>query len=1596
MKPQWPMRLCYRGPIAPWFRSRKVRIGLVVLGLVVGLFGWFKSPGYRFPPPKHLSAERLADLVDLDDALSTAEASAITPGDADIPELDRWVRDSSNAGAPGWPQLVRSLPPEWVATEPEAAERLAVMNSLILNVHADGRFSTPAELVAMPSEGSQRTLASGFARLRQTKLRQSYRSLLDQHEVVQLLDTAGWSLPPTRAGASLRERARALIGFSPHLELWVDEFRAACDVPREDLRWLGRVKEASDFSLSATGEIAFVLRPVPSTNDKFDIRSRVAARNCKLSYRFSPPAEAGSQRTESSTETGIRLLGVPVSVGESGLVYDAERANRLVIDVEEFHRFLASLSLPAGLTVSEVRPRKGATAAADYVIGLRVRHPALPAFSHGGDIEIDLSSASQLPQRIAAFGETALRMLDQHLATATEFGGWKIRFAPIPRLDTDESTTARFRCELEVADELKLPLLAQRLPDGGLVFANAPSASASDAAVGPSLVLRDYLCRRVAVLRDQTPLVRIDRWQLVSQGQRFRLQGRLSTSAPIDPTNGAGAITTRGGEWEVLRSGNAVAVLDPVAAEADLRPHLLPSGSPMASVAERLALDAAVRDELALNYSKVARYIRPHELEPLQDGYALNATLQIADWPPVTLGPVRLRSLSDTRPAVASLLGMEHVSQAAARAWGGEVGAIEHPHFGPIRSELKQWDATTGLAKIACELPIYQPEDPRQQVIAGWDEALSADHEGELWTADDRDLQGRLGLWVAGLGSGATALARQATGLDISVDVDRDGFGPGKWLQRNPPAISLKGSVRPFSGYIANMIPSSLDVSKLRVDRDGVSFGAADIGVAKQGTMMIPGPVPFAISDPKMIFNVQQKKVGVGIRITPPTVPLGTASLGSGGGEAAVEDFVQGAQASAEQVADSLSDAGIRDRSGSWRLDNLWLNLLSLDSELSYAHGGRRIAGRSELDLFGEERLAEGSLGLGLENLEVDGQVAGNSNRLGRFSPRFNGKISANAGGKGGFEVGTEMALASLHLRGKIDHQGSRAANPKRPVQIRGSVKIPFYGATQFAGDSDPMFREPRVSTAKATTVDGVPVKQMITLSESGYEVISEWKNGQGESVSRAVAGPVLDEAAFRGILDQLRDEIPMTLGRNLSLTGDQLSRLPRLTGRIRYAAEDSGSDVDDVPPQPATDGEGVRPSGQIRRRIEGAHVVLDRCVESHRDLSDQVVCDRWETFLDCPPSVLGIGLNDSELKALKLNYWRIDRDGSLRLLVFHPGQQSAQCLRIDRATEVTGDPEDLRGFAEFFRDSVRPLLGYDPLATALAGEVLVSWVSLNLAGYETEFVARSGNRATIRWTVPDPLRGGQRMRLYLPDRSGTAIQTVALYDWLVPAAGWTGVVDAIVQSGPLPIGFSKPALVQATAVAGRFHVGLLVGPPRSDPVGPAIPIPEDAFQWVRLQTYVASGSGGEPTVNTWDVAELRGAHPRRRIAQLARVDWAVIDPAERLLVVVGDDGLVLLREGPAGWEIEAFPGDATIGAGGGTDSYTISQQEFESLDDPTGELLVPEWLAADDRRGVSGMAVAQAMVTDWQTNRLRWPARPIEVLRPQGSSRPPEAPPPL
>ena len=143
-------------------------------------------------------------------------------------------------------------------------------------------------------------------------------------------------------------------------------------------------------------------------------------------------------------------------------------------------------------------------------------------------------------------------------------------------------------------------------------------------------------------------------------------------------------------------------------------------------------------------------------------------------------------------------------------------------------------------------------------------------------------------------------------------------------------------------------------------------------------------------------------------------------------------------------------------------------------------------------------------------------------------------------------------------------------------------------------------------------------------------------------------------------------------------------------------------------------------------------------------------------------------------------------------------------------------------------------------------------------------------------------------------------------------------------------------------------------------------------------------------------IAELRGAHPRRRIAQLARVDWAVIDPAERLLVVVGDDGLVLLREGPAGWEIEAFPGDATIGAGGGTDSYTISQQEFESLDDPTGELLVPEWLAADDRRGVSGMAVAQAMVTDWQTNRLRWPARPIEVLRPQGSSRPPEAPPPL
>lgn len=1676
--------------MSSWFHSWRFWRNAGVVLAVAALIGWCgqflllrwlgRDRDYAFPTARLSDPETVRMTVGMVGELKRVRAateSSLQTGTMDV--FWRFVQLPSNRHAASWASLLRS--PDADAMSPSQEDdlrgRLALVNSLVLQLDAAPGAPLPAELSALPAEEAIARLRRFFAANLESERIRLWESILERGPWQGLIRRQRWPSWPAPDRSPWTCWARRWLGRSDLRLAWVEGL-ARDLAPIEDLgRWYDELEKIERLGLprsTATG--LFLRRPRGTGGSDRAVRAaapNVARMDFEVWYEFPaqapPPAPlssspsgpvadaAGSSSPGSSSpgsslaapaspagvdsalasgskgldsdaleqrsmDTGLRLVDVllertAASGGDPVPVLDEE--TNVVVEAERLDQLLRALGGPESLAAVDIIPsRRWTEGSRGFSVDFGWRHRLLGEMSHRATFPMNVADQPPLGDVVRRLAAEGLAKLDEELPRRTHFEGWQVAIEPSGDLGV-------FRMRLECAGVGPMSGILTRTEQGFLVWSDA-----SNLAQRQRLI--ELLSSRSAALGSLASCITLEALRF-DLSPPARLRGRLSIRlrdlfpGVADITGIPWALDANGEGAVELPPGFDIEKLQALALAATQRKQRADDAAQTASGSAALAWTAddiakAVREELRASFSKIADSVESPLPTAGPDGFMQTLGLKLADWPMLTLGPQPIRTPPDAAAAVRKLLSERNVIEQSKLQWKDQG---THPSRGPVRAELAAWSPAEGIARLLCSLPIHG------DLAAKWSEDLEA-QVGGLWQVpNEEQVQERAAEFIDQAEDYVQQLALTELGLDLEAGVDRNGFGPYRWLRFNPPGIAFRGSLRPFAA-----VPLRIGVNKVRLGANGVTLAESEGLIEYPKTIVVPTPagIPaIALSDPRLEFDFARKALLAGVKCTPP-LPPGLNSL--------VEHSMP-VRGTSPEAQEQMAALGMNSDylPSSWRLDNPWINLAYVDSAAGFGFRDSAARGKGGVKLLNKHDAAHGDVSLYVKHLGVEGRVQGRKIPYVPL-PTVNGQVSVNKEGHGGFDMNSEFELAGVKSHLKVSYPRSDVPESQRLLRTQGSAKVPVLGYVRLSGVTDPGFRDPYLQARGKIEMLGQPVNYVLSVNRQGFNVDWAWTTPDGRKLTYRSQGATLDESAGERMAQGLADAIRKGRNHGRGLSENEAAVVRQLPDST-------------TPPPSWSDPDTVEAPGSDRRPERKMFAAPGRPPVTETDIIPEVRGNRIViTRKSTKKLLVDLPLVDLELATLtaqqiqsgvKFTVWDPDSSGDAAdrlqaVLAVDYHNNRLLLRRLSDARTVAGPADtlasELAALSPLFPD--QSVADADRRALAHR-QAMITCAALKLdqlAIVPARYI--EGKPAVwLEWSEPTGERAdrestGESRRT----RTGMLIDTRTVgpekklqiertfcYDWLAPPEQWPAAAAHLASlSTSAPDTATALLLVSGSAQATR------VARLWQAPVQPAANQPT-ANQPTANQPAADQGhvSDSQPPAKAYCVAAVDSApgraplkieispefdlvtrlsvEPRRsivRLRELVRAAWNRGMTLEEADAFAGPEGIVAViggTERPGWWLSAARAADQLAeGAANGSPSGSsesgrsaersepaavfLDRSVFVAWNHAESLLLLPSrWQTADARNAVDDRDFARQLVRPWPVHRELWGAHPMTLM---------------
>lgn len=779
-------------------------------------------------------------------------------------------------------------------------------------IDSDGWVRLRAEPIAKRKSSLKRYAEQAVVQRR----KQAKQALLSRPEAQELLQSAGASAWPSEIGW-LRRTSCWMFRKAPRdRELWLDEFLAAIRPLQQRERWYARLEGITELPFATKDHSGLWLRRTAGT-ETIRFNGHDSRLDFTLWLRFAGSAAPGvavnplndASAGYTDLDTGLRFFGVNLDLDEKQEVHLRHPLPRPLIHHDLFAGFLRALGVGNMFALRELTVQPEGEEA--FTINLTLHHRELPGFSFQTSLQLQ-QSGPILENAVRSLHQQAVERLCDHVRQMPSFDGlqWKIT----DRGDEGPMQVRIHLPESSNSSHLDLPRSSVSLclsvtDRGNLTWSGMPTLEESAGLV-------KTLATSHPTLSKCKPLLTLD--SVTVNGSPAILSGRLRVQGKA-----AGLKEDRAGvRWWIAANGSSgVQMTEDV--EEYLRECATilgrtapPPGTPAPNTTR---LKRAIETLLQRKYPEIKDQVKVVTLTEAGGRAWLRLGVTIGDWPTIELDPVPLQGEAEIEHRLEVMLGARSVQDAAARVWGGQWA---HPKYGKVRATLTEWSPEEAKARVACRLLLPFLDD-----VLTWDEA--AQFRSDRWIRDrELELGELLEGKIATIEEQLRKAFREYGNLDIELGVDRNGFGPNRWLQLAPPALKLRGRI-----VLPYLNSCAAGADGIRIDQEGVHWPEKVYG-CYLGTFPLGS---IAISDPKITLKIPeevwrniggdrdwraafQTTVLLGAKITPPVPP---------------------------------TPPGVKEQTnGQVRLDNPWLPFFYVEADLGGRIANPRFEAKAEVKLL--------------------------------------------------------------------------------------------------------------------------------------------------------------------------------------------------------------------------------------------------------------------------------------------------------------------------------------------------------------------------------------------------------------------------------------------------------------------------------------------------------------------------------------------------------------------------------------------------------------------------------------------------------------------
>ena len=818
-------------------------------------------------------------------------------------------------------------------------------------------------------------------------------------------------------------------------------------------------------------EVATETAFVDLNGTSYPVKERVNNRDIEIFSEEAPKKDIGEalvrlrSRSSRKFETGIRINGLILNPSQAAKS-DTRIAHQwppksCFVDSDVLLDLLRDLGMPRGFRLARAKATPEKKTSNVVVLSCQVVHPQLPDYSHSLEVSLGADPI-----------QVTIGTLREKLAGLTKSAEFKASMKKLSRVH--EVTVAENR---QVEDEHQWRCTLE-YPFGKVSL---------DLAISPAAELRFFgqptpsECRQI-----------IDELLKPPDLQGFQELAHVLSidGCEVDPNSGdlKGTLSIHGTLidsneviWDVpwtIRRANRTSTLDidrkTVLELKGLKKRLSQQLGGLKTIAPATAksVTGLLKDYLEKIYPHLVGSIA-HERLKKSDGSLTNRIvlrLLIGDWPELVLVS-REMTADNIKAEVDRLLSEKIIKEQAKKQWKTARTTVS---FLGVERQLTGWNPYKGEATVRAkiELPIGKPD--RSVEIGQWAELLkirkAVGGNPKRWDRfiknrdntevhfSERELCRRLGPTLGRVERELSDALSELVQGKVEVTAERNGFGPGRWLQAHPPAIRIAIEVP------VPLLPFRVRAGQILCEgRDPFVHFPEEWTATYLRTFPVPltpPAIPFSVSDPTVRVNFKKKELGLGCKVTPLAPPLDGVDLAKSGAENS-----KAAMKAAEKV---LKRVGIKTSEFTLRPDNLWLHLAYLEIELNGALKEPAFGAKGHLQMLDFYRAAGAELSIATsKNPSLNAHLETGRFPVPYIAPEISGTLQLDGRG---LEMDTAFNLVGAHVDGRMSYQtGDPNGGGFAELRIDGQVRLPFIGLADAHVVSDPTMEQIEITTAAVT-----------------------------------------------------------------------------------------------------------------------------------------------------------------------------------------------------------------------------------------------------------------------------------------------------------------------------------------------------------------------------------------------------------------------------------------------------------------------------------------------------------------------------------------------